>query len=147
MEKIKNNVSKSIRRKIMNRWENKCAICANNDILEIHHIIPLSEGGDNAEDNLILLCACCHAAVHQRAFSQLNYHKNYSIDYKSAIPVLQAYFNKEIGAKETKERLNLSPKTHLSESAVYKRYKREFGISPNFKNTLDMQKKRRTPDD
>ena len=42
-----------------------------------------------------------------------------------AKPILAAYFANEIGTRETKEKLNLSPKTHLSESSVYKRYKRE----------------------
>jgi len=29
-----------------------------------HHIIPLSEGGDNAFENLVCLCEKCHKKIH-----------------------------------------------------------------------------------
>lgn len=31
---------------------------------EVHHIIPLSEGGTNDESNLMSLCRSCHQKVH-----------------------------------------------------------------------------------
>ena len=66
-----------------------------------------------------------------------------SIDYETAIPTLQAYFANEIGAKETKEKLHLSQKTHLSESALYKRYKREHNID-KFYNSVDLINSKRS---
>lgn len=30
----------------------------------VHHIKPLSEGGTNAQDNLMSLCAACHNRIH-----------------------------------------------------------------------------------
>lgn len=30
----------------------------------VHHIIPLSEGGANAADNLMSLCVSCHGKIH-----------------------------------------------------------------------------------
>jgi 5-methylcytosine-specific restriction endonuclease McrA len=35
--------------------------------LEVHHRLPLSEGGTNALRNLELLCAACHDAAHVAA--------------------------------------------------------------------------------
>lgn len=32
--------------------------------LQMHHILPLCEGGDNSDGNLITLCNECHAAAH-----------------------------------------------------------------------------------
>ena len=32
--------------------------------MEIHHIIPLIDGGDNSESNLIVLCHQCHREWH-----------------------------------------------------------------------------------
>ena len=32
--------------------------------LEVHHVIPLSEGGDDALDNVIALCPNCHRETH-----------------------------------------------------------------------------------
>ena len=31
---------------------------------EVHHKVPLSEGGTHARDNLIALCKACHAQIH-----------------------------------------------------------------------------------
>ena len=50
-----------------------CAICrrtqgeveASGSCLEKHHAIPLSAGGDDSKDNLILLCHECHTAWHK----------------------------------------------------------------------------------
>ena len=45
-----------------------CELCKQNGVLtptaEIHHKIPLSEGGTHARDNLIALCKACHARLH-----------------------------------------------------------------------------------
>ena len=45
--------------------------------------------------------------------------------------------------KETKDRLKLSQKTHLSESALYKRYKREHSIKDFYNNVDLISSKRR----
>jgi hypothetical protein len=136
-------ILKSTKTKILKIWNNTCAICGKNDFLEFHHIIPKSKGGTDDYDNIILLCACCHAGIHKRAYNPQKYRQATSIDYESAIPILEAYFANEIGAKETKERLHLSPKTHLSESSVYKRYKREHNIDKFYNNVDLVNSKRR----
>ena len=45
-----------------------CELCQKNGLLipteEIHHKIPLSEGGTHSEENLIALCKACHARLH-----------------------------------------------------------------------------------
>lgn len=30
----------------------------------VHHIIPLTDGGTNAENNLMALCKACHSRIH-----------------------------------------------------------------------------------
>ena len=32
---------------------------------EVHHIVPLSEGGSNDESNLMSLCRSCHEKIHR----------------------------------------------------------------------------------
>lgn len=137
-------VTKATRKKLETFWKNKCAICGNNDFLEIYHLTPKEKDGTDDYDNLILLCACYHAAIHHKAYNDDKYHQNTSIDYESAKPVLAAYFANEIGTKETKEKIKLSPKTHLSESSVYKRYKREHNIEKFYNNVDLINSKRRT---
>mgnify|MGYP003293196930 CR=1 FL=1 len=34
----------------------------------VHHIIPISKGGDNRESNLISLCVKCHGLIHNVNF-------------------------------------------------------------------------------
>ena len=36
------------------------------ETLHMHHIIYLSENGENTEDNLMLVCPTCHAKAHRR---------------------------------------------------------------------------------
>lgn len=47
-------------------FEGKCQICDLDveELLEIHHILPLSEGGTNEWHNLSVLCPTCHKVVH-----------------------------------------------------------------------------------
>ena len=137
-------ISKATKRKVADFWKHKCAICSNNDFLEFHHIIQVAAGGTDDYDNLILLCACCHAKVHNRTFNPEKPNCKTSIDYETAKPILDLYFSNQIGTKETKEKLNLSPKTHLSESSLYKRYKREHNIDKFYNNVDLINSKRRT---
>lgn len=57
----------SIKKKLF-KLQNKphCEFCGNDNekILQIHHIKPVCEGGNNAEKNLIILCPNCHKLAH-----------------------------------------------------------------------------------
>jgi HNH endonuclease len=39
---------------------------------EVHHIRPLSEGGNHSKDNLISLCKSCHARIHAKRGDRWN---------------------------------------------------------------------------
>lgn len=43
-----------------------CAVCgfSFSPAIARHHILPVSQGGNNNTDNLIWLCANCHAVIH-----------------------------------------------------------------------------------
>ena len=139
-------VSKATKTIVSKIWNNKCACCGNVDYLEFHHIIPKSKGGSDNSDNIILLCACCHAAIHNRTYSPNNYHNRTSIEYEKAIPILDKYFANQIGTAKTKELLHLSMKTHLSESSLVKRYKREHNLN-KFYNNIDLINSKRKDND
>lgn len=40
-----------------------CQRCGNNGTLAVHHIIPVSAGGNRSRKNLVVLCPGCHTAV------------------------------------------------------------------------------------
>lgn len=45
-------------------YEAKCQVCGVEDILEVHHRIPVKNGGSNDANNLIILCPNHHAMLH-----------------------------------------------------------------------------------
>ncbi|WP_449573269.1 HNH endonuclease [Methanospirillum sp.] len=53
-----------IRRQILQRDGYRCQICGEQKDLSVHHIIPLSMGGDSTTGNLRVLCHTCHQRVH-----------------------------------------------------------------------------------
>lgn len=69
--------------KIAEKTNCRCAKCNSQDNLHIHHIVPLSQGGDNNLSNLILLCQFCHKKVHKNMETENIYdeEKYYSENY------------------------------------------------------------------
>lgn len=59
-------IRKAARRRIVELRSCSCELCGNpiKEILEVHHKKPVSQGGTHDEDNLIVLCASCHAVIH-----------------------------------------------------------------------------------
>lgn len=48
----------------------KCRICGSSENLQVHHKIPIKNGGTNIKENLILLCKSCHQKLHQFSFKE-----------------------------------------------------------------------------
>jgi hypothetical protein len=54
-----------IRRAVYARDLHRCRNCKASGVeLHCHHVVPLSRGGETHPDNLVTLCAECHARVH-----------------------------------------------------------------------------------
>jgi hypothetical protein len=58
-------ISASVKNEVRNKYKNKCAHCGSGKDLHFHHIEHFADGGQNTVDNLILLCASCHAEEHK----------------------------------------------------------------------------------
>jgi 5-methylcytosine-specific restriction endonuclease McrA len=70
MEKgtFRHGVPISIKQEIIKRDNNTCKECFNECAeykAQVHHIIPVSHGGEDEYNNLILLCSDCHNTIHQ----------------------------------------------------------------------------------
>lgn len=67
----------------------RCTICAA-PWMEIHHIDELSEGGETAFDNLIVLCPNCHTRVHRESVPTKAELRHYKLKQEIAyeLPVL-----------------------------------------------------------
>ena len=61
---ISANISNARRKAIYRRDGYACALCDNRQYLQIHHVIPRSNGGSDDPMNLICLCSKCHGAAH-----------------------------------------------------------------------------------
>jgi len=62
-----------IKIKVWSRDKCKCTKCESEQKLHIHHIIHFAKGGQHKLNNLVLLCAKCHAEQHkgERVYSML----------------------------------------------------------------------------
>ncbi len=57
---------KNLRHQVLRRDGWRCQSCGTISNLEVHHQEFRSHSGGDSEDNLITLCAPCHARVHGR---------------------------------------------------------------------------------
>lgn len=61
---ISAGINKEVRKAIYKRDGYRCALCDDPRRLQAHHVIKQSQGGPDAEMNLITLCPRCHALCH-----------------------------------------------------------------------------------
>ncbi|MBM4036001.1 MAG: HNH endonuclease [Planctomycetes bacterium] len=57
-------VAEETEAKLMVESRRICNLCWQRNAEHVHHIVSVAEGGDNSEDNLMLLCTSCHSEVH-----------------------------------------------------------------------------------
>ena len=53
------------RRAVLDRDGHKCFFCGATENLEVHHLLPRSQGGGDVLENLLTVCTKCHAWVHE----------------------------------------------------------------------------------
>lgn len=68
----------------------QCMICGFDfePVLQIHHVLPISEYGDNDERNVIVVCPTCHKVLH-KAYSAIR--SNDFNKLKSVIDFVDCY--------------------------------------------------------
>ena len=66
-EFYEHNDIQAIKRRLIKERGEKCEHCGEITYLELHHLKPISQGGELFnDDNLILLCHECHKLYHKR---------------------------------------------------------------------------------
>lgn len=59
---IDRHIPHDIRQRVWQRYGGKCVECGATEYLEFDHIIPVSKGGSNSEQNVQILCRKCNLA-------------------------------------------------------------------------------------
>jgi 5-methylcytosine-specific restriction endonuclease McrA len=60
------NSYRTLHRQVLERDGWRCQLCGRMQNLEVHHLEFRSQSGSDEEQNLITLCAECHARMHRR---------------------------------------------------------------------------------
>jgi hypothetical protein len=65
--RAKQDIPPAVRRMVLRRDNKRCRVpsCRNVTYLDLHHIVPRSEGGTHHAENLLTLCGCHHRALHR----------------------------------------------------------------------------------
>ncbi|MHB8412151.1 MAG: HNH endonuclease [Candidatus Acidiferrales bacterium] len=72
-----------LRKQVLERDGWRCQNCGSSENLQVHHIQSRGRLGDDALENLITLCACCHRDVHLK-FHRTTSNENASPDRRSS---------------------------------------------------------------
>jgi len=65
-EKIRKSWMYRLTRDLIKSDRRNCESCGTRSHLEMHHIVPLSNGGTEMEENIKILCHTCHMEEHER---------------------------------------------------------------------------------
>lgn len=59
-------LERAVRKAVQQRDGKRCRCCGRRDGLHLHHLTFRSQGGKWSTENLVTLCAICHALLHAR---------------------------------------------------------------------------------
>lgn len=136
------------REAILNLYDNQCQNCGSTKNLQIHHIVPIGNGGNETLGNMTVLCVECHIKAHK----SLNNHggvgngcgrkQNKRCDDWE--DVIVAYARSELSTSEAKVLLNMSQKSHIKDknSRFVQRALNDNGII-DYSNEIDFYECRR----
>jgi hypothetical protein len=65
----RSSIPPKTRNQVLARDRHRCQSpgCGDRHFLELHHIRPRNQGGNNKPDNLLTLCSACHSLAHEFA--------------------------------------------------------------------------------
>ncbi len=90
----KRNELKKIIPELKRRDGGACVYCNSQEKLEVHHIIPIFNGGTNDIKNLVLLCHDCHMVISGKSITKLKKWRNKKDGSYSLRPTLNPEWEK-----------------------------------------------------
>lgn len=124
-----------------------CVNCGSDYEVQYHHIVPLALGGTNRITNIVPLCYSCHRASHHG--QHMSHYKRHSentgrpqkISYEDAEPILEQFFDGQIGTSECIELLGYKKTVHIADLKHTKEYMKRHRIR-SYRNNVDIRKKK-----
>jgi tetratricopeptide (TPR) repeat protein len=60
------SIPTEVKNRVLARDGGRCVMCGSSDGIHFDHILPVSKGGDNTEDNIQILCKDCNLRKHDK---------------------------------------------------------------------------------
>ena len=103
-KQLRKRLTNAAKEKILIRDKFECQYCGSKEFLEIDHIIPLSKGGNNEEENLVTSChRCNHLKADKSIFEFVEENKN-KITFLDTLPNLLQRASNFLDTLEEKEK-------------------------------------------
>jgi len=99
---------------LLERDSNKCRFCYCEKDLQIHHITPKINGGNNNENNLIILCKPCHMFMHCNPMLRTN---NSNL-VKAAVRTIKGVTKSYKGNKWGRKKLSKQMRTKIKDCVI-----------------------------
>ena len=107
-----------LRQIVLEKYHYHCSICGCNEEIDVHHKIPIKDGGTNEIENLIAVCRTCHEELHHFKLSTVRVTPSdkYGKDIKRRHKFKKGYILLQAISKKYK--LKIQYKTHNYNSSV-----------------------------
>ena len=123
----------------------KCRICGLSPVV-YHHLIPLCDGGDNKDGNIIPLCKSCHKKVHgcidRKGYTDKGGTGRKVKRAENWQEILLLWAHSEIGTADAKSKLGISQKSHITDKKWVKEYLQSIGVE-KVHNTVDVKESKK----
>ena len=136
-KRIRNDQCNSHRKELLAENWGCCVNCFSTKNLEIHHIVPLANGGNHIPSNTVMLCRECHIKAHgklKRVEDAGKGGRKPSVKPDNADEVIKNYLEGKITRTQAMNELHLSRRAaKLNEQWYFQAYLKNHNIVKYFK--------------
>lgn len=118
-------------RKLMEGIPKVCVNCGATEDIDMHHIVPLSQGGGNHLGNIVYLCRRCHYKAHDAKIGRYAGERSGRPKNKKPVnadSVISRYIRAEIKSKEARKLLGIEGGMKLTDQWYYRDYLERTGV-------------------
>lgn len=117
---------------VQRRYRNECCNCGETEHLDIHHIVPLSCGGTDKIENLVLVCQRCHQGLHHgHHIDRYKSYKNCGGRKRIARNdvLFMDYIHAKISVPDAAKKMGCSNKHGIKQTFNFREFMKDNGIA------------------